>query len=84
MSNASCPIPFLDAVLFPDDQGDIRGRLCSAVPLPGSSPGAVCCLPCPLQDYILHSSSLDALHANDIVNVVGVGVGAFVLLVHTI
>jgi len=30
----------------------------------------------------LYGSSLKALHANDIVNVIGVGVGAFILLVN--
>jgi hypothetical protein len=82
MSNASCPVPFLDAALFPGDQGYINGRLCSSLPLPGSTPGTMCCIPCPVQNYILRPSSLEALHANDIVNVVGVGVGAFILLVN--
>ena len=81
-NNASCPAPFLNAALFPSDQGYIHGRLCSTVPLPGAAPGAVCCLPCPVQDYILHASSLRGLHVNDIVNIIGVGVGAFVLLVN--
>ena len=81
-TNASCPAPFLDAALFSRDQGYINGRVCSTVPLPGAAPGAVCCLPCPIQDYTLHASSLRALHVNDIVNVIGVGVGVFVLLVY--
>ena len=81
-TNASCPTPFLDASLFPGDQGYINGRLCATVPLPGAAPGAVCCLPCPVQDYTLRASSLLALHVNDIVNVIGVGVGVFVLLVY--
>ena len=81
MSNSSCPAPFLDASLYPGDQGYIQGRLCSSIPLPGSTPGAVCCLPCPVQQYTLYGSSLEALYANTIVNVVGVGVGTFILLV---
>lgn len=81
-THVSCPAPFLDAALFPDDQGYINGRLCATVPLPGAAPGAVCCLPCPAQEYTLHASSLLALHVNDIVNVIGVGVGVFVFLVY--
>src|SRR5436305_9156290 len=81
MSNRSCPVPFLDASLFPVDQGYIDGRLCSTITLPGAKPGSSCCLPCPVQDYTLYPSSIRALHANDIINIVGVGVGAFVLLV---
>jgi hypothetical protein len=80
-SNTSCPFPFLDAALFPPDFGYVAGRLCSTVPLPGQLAGTVCCLPCPVQDYTLHPSSLRVLFANDVVNMVGVGVGAFVLLV---
>jgi hypothetical protein len=84
MSNSSCPAPFLDASLYPDDQGYVQGRLCSSIPLPGSKSGTVCCLPCPFQEYTLYQSSLEALHANDIVNVIGVGVGAFILLVYSL
>ena len=80
-TNASCPAPFLDEALFPNDQGYIAGRVCATVPLPGAAPGAVCCLPCPIQDYTLHASSLQALYVNDIINVIGAGVGVFVLLV---
>ena len=81
MSNSSCPAPFLDAALFPADQGYIDGRMCSPIQLPGSPPGTICCLPCPVQNYTLRPSSLEALHVNDIINVIGLGVGAFVLLV---
>ena len=83
MSTPACPAPFLDASLYLGDQGYIQGRLCSSIPLPGSKAGTVCCLPCPFQNYTLYQSSLEALHANDIVNVIGVGVGAFILLVTT-
>jgi hypothetical protein len=81
MSNTSCPFPFVDAALFPRFEGYVDGRLCATLPLPGQKPGAQCCLPCPVQNYALHPSILEALHWNDIVNVIGVGVGAFVLLV---
>jgi hypothetical protein len=80
-TNTSCPAPFLDAALFPGDQGFIKGRVCATLTLPGAAAGAVCCLPCPVQEFTLHASSLRALHVNDIVNVIGVGVGVFVLLV---
>jgi len=84
MANASaCPFPFIDARLFPPNEGYVEGRLCGTIPLPGQKPGADCCLPCPGQDYYLHPSILTALHWNDIANVIGVGVGAFVLLVLT-
>jgi hypothetical protein len=82
MSNTSCPSPFVDAALFPRFEGYVEGRLCATLPLPGQKPGAECCLPCPVQNYALHPSILEALHWNDIVNVMGVGVGAFVLLVY--
>jgi len=81
MANTSCPFPFIDSTLFPKNQGYIEGRLCGTIPLPGQKPGAECCLPCPGQEYYLHPSILTALHWNDIANVIGVGVGAFVLLV---
>ena len=81
MSNSACPAPFLDAALYPADQGYIAGRLCSTIPLPGAAAGTTCCLPCPVQNYTLYPSSLTALHANDIVSVIGIGVGVFVLLV---
>jgi hypothetical protein len=81
MSNSSCPPPFLDAALFNVDQGYMQGRVCSPISLPGSGPGTQCCLPCPVQDFILYPSSLRALHINDILNVVGVGVGGFILMV---
>jgi|SRR5579862_7470248 hypothetical protein len=81
MTTLSCPVPFLDAADFPPDVGYIAGRLCSSIPLPGARRGATCCLPCPVQNYVFHSSTLHVLFANDIVNIVGLGVGAFVLLV---
>jgi hypothetical protein len=81
MSNSSCPPPFLDAALFPADQGYVDGRMCSPIQLPGSQSGSICCLPCPIQNYTLRAASLEALHVNDIINIIGLGVGAFVLLV---
>ena len=81
MSTLACPVPFLDARDFPPNVGYVAGRLCSPLPLPGAKEGAVCCLPCPVQDWVFHPSTLHVLFANDIVNMVGLGVGAFVLLV---
>lgn len=81
MANLSCPSPFLDASFFPSNEGYVHGRFCSPITLPLAKPDTICCLPCPLQNYILHPSSIRALHANDIVNIVGLGVGGFILLV---
>ena len=76
----SCPAPFLDAALYNNSLGNIPGRLCSDF-LPLASPNATCCLPCPVQNYVLRQSSLSALHVNDMVNVVGFVIGIFILLV---
>jgi len=81
MTNLTCPTPFLDASLYPPNQGYVGGRLCATVPLPGQVAGAHCCLPCPLQDWVLNETSLNALHVNDIMNIIGVVVGAFTLTV---
>jgi len=76
----SCPPPFLDDAPYPSHQGNIYGRLCSNV-LPLASPNTTCCLPCPVQNYVLRHSSLNALHVNDMVNVIGFVIGIFILLV---
>lgn len=81
MANGTCPTPFLNAAHYSSTDGNIYGRMCSTITLPGASPGTTCCLPCPAQGYIFEPGILTALHVNDILNVVGVGVGAFVLLV---
>ena len=81
MANGTCPPPFLDAALYSSTEGNIYGRLCSDITLPGATPGATCCLPCPVQGYVLQPHILTALHANDIMNAIGIVVGAFVLLV---
>jgi|SRR5579859_7444148 len=81
VSRPACPLPFLDASLYPSDFGYVAGRLCASIPLLGQKPGATCCLPCPVQKYALHPGTLSALYANDLVNIIGIGVGAFVLLV---
>lgn len=57
--------------------------MCATIPLPGQVPGTHCCLPCPLQDWVLEESSLHALHVNDIINVIGIAVGSITLLVYS-
>jgi len=81
MANLTCPPPFLDASWYPSTQGYTGGRLCATIPLPGQVPGAQCCLPCPLQAWVLEESSLRDLHVNDIINVIGIAMGSFALLV---
>jgi len=76
----SCPPPFLDDAPYSRYYGNVPGRLCSDV-LPLASPNTTCCLPCPVQNYVLRPSSLNALHVNDMVNVVGFVIGIFILLV---
>ncbi|KAK0941745.1 hypothetical protein LTR29_006636 [Friedmanniomyces endolithicus] len=43
----SCPAPFIDASLFPPIGGDISARFCAA-----PTPTLVCCLPCPISDWV--------------------------------
>jgi hypothetical protein len=81
MVNGTCPVPFLNAALYPSNEGYVDGRLCSSIPLPGATAGTICCLPCPSQSYLLKSSILTGLHVNDIINVIGVGIGGFIVLV---
>ncbi|KAK3635706.1 hypothetical protein LTR56_014582 [Elasticomyces elasticus] len=43
----SCPPPFIDATLFPPVGGDIGARFCAA-----PNPALLCCLPCPISDWV--------------------------------
>ena len=75
MTTSSCPLPFYAADSF-SREGNVFGRLCT-----NDLFNTSCCLPCPVQNFVLRQSSLFALHVNDIVNVIGFCTGSFILLV---
>lgn len=70
----NCPDPFLYLPNFPDEGGFIEGRLCSEVQ------GLVCCLPCPMTDWVYPDNFSTLTMIADWINVVGMACCIFLLL----
>ncbi|KAF2763655.1 hypothetical protein EJ03DRAFT_322574 [Teratosphaeria nubilosa] len=74
----ACLAPFLDASLFPDEGGYIRGRFCAPISQLEGNP--TCCLPCPATDWIYRDSFLTYATIAEWLNVLGLILLMFLLL----
>ncbi|GAP85933.1 putative frizzled smoothened-like sans CRD protein B [Rosellinia necatrix] len=69
-----CFPPFFNEEAFPDTGGYVSGRLCANIT------GAICCLPCPLTDWVYPDNFKTATQSADWINVAGMVGCAFLLL----
>ncbi|KAF7867429.1 hypothetical protein EAF04_005512 [Stromatinia cepivora] len=69
-----CPVPFLEADLFPSTGGFLDGRFCS------STLGVVCCLPCPQAEWLYGESISTLTESANWVNVAAMICSLYLLL----
>ncbi|KAH9827082.1 hypothetical protein Tdes44962_MAKER09832 [Teratosphaeria destructans] len=74
----ACLAPFLDASLFPDEGGYIRGRFCAPISQLEGNP--TCCVPCPATDWIYRDSFLTYATIAEWLNVLGLILLIFLLV----
>ncbi|KAK3069860.1 hypothetical protein LTR53_011470 [Teratosphaeriaceae sp. CCFEE 6253] len=75
----SCPTPFLDATLFPPRGGNIASRFCAA-----PNPALLCCLPCPLSDWVFSDSFQHQAPTANYVGILTFVLNALLLLTYVV
>ncbi|KAK1914870.1 hypothetical protein P3342_010861 [Pyrenophora teres f. teres] len=74
-----CPPPFYDAAQF-GFGGFVEGRFCAPV----GTTGLVCCLPCPMTDFLYPQSFNTAYRAAEVLNVVSLILLVFMLITYAV
>ncbi|KAK0250064.1 hypothetical protein B0A54_01812 [Friedmanniomyces endolithicus] len=75
----SCPAPFIDASLFPPTGGDISARFCAA-----PAPGLICCLPCPISDWVFSDKFAHQASSANYVGILTLILNSILLLTYVV